>query len=90
MAATSETRITATELSRNLSDILNRVRYAGERFVIERNGETVAVIEPPVKRFTLGDLVALRARFEVDEDFARDLQAVIAERDIAEFPEWPS
>jgi prevent-host-death family protein len=42
-----ETRITATELARNLSDILSRARYRGERFVVERNGETVAVIEPP-------------------------------------------
>jgi prevent-host-death family protein len=39
------TKITATELARNLSDILNRVRYRGERFVVERNGEVVAVLE---------------------------------------------
>ncbi|MPZ49196.1 MAG: hypothetical protein GEU75_07835 [Dehalococcoidia bacterium] len=42
-----ETKITATELARNLSDILNRVRYRGERFVVERNGEVVATLEPP-------------------------------------------
>ena len=34
-----ETRITPTELARSLSDVLNRVRYRGERFRIERNGE---------------------------------------------------
>jgi antitoxin (DNA-binding transcriptional repressor) of toxin-antitoxin stability system len=41
-----ETRITATELARNLSDILNRVRYRGESFRVERNGEVVAELRP--------------------------------------------
>ena len=35
------TRITATELARGLSDILNRVQYHNEQFVIERNGVVV-------------------------------------------------
>jgi prevent-host-death family protein len=41
-----ETTITATELARNLSDILNRVRYKGESFRVVRNGETIAEIRP--------------------------------------------
>lgn len=86
-----ETKITATELGRNLSDVLNRVRYRGERFVIERNGETIATMEPvEAKSFTLRDLAALRARFPVDDQFADDLEAVIAERQMAEVPEWPN
>jgi prevent-host-death family protein len=40
------TPITATELSRNLSDVLNRVRYRGERFTAARNGERIAVLGP--------------------------------------------
>jgi prevent-host-death family protein len=40
------TRITATELARNLSDVLNRVRYRGESFEIVRNGEIVAELRP--------------------------------------------
>ena len=39
-----ETRITATEAARNFSDILNRVKYKGEEFVVERNGEVVCRI----------------------------------------------
>jgi prevent-host-death family protein len=51
-----ETKITATELARNLSDILNRVRYKGESFRVERNGETVAVLGPgPKKGITWGE-----------------------------------
>ena len=50
-----ETTITATELSRSLSDILSRVRYKGETFIVERNGVPVATLAPPVpaKRMTL-------------------------------------
>ncbi len=43
-----ETTITATELSRSLSDILSRVRYKGETFIVKRNGEHVATLAPPV------------------------------------------
>jgi prevent-host-death family protein len=41
-----DTTITATELSTNLSNILNRVRYRGERFTVACNGEPIAVLEP--------------------------------------------
>jgi antitoxin (DNA-binding transcriptional repressor) of toxin-antitoxin stability system len=40
------TNLSATQLARNLSDILNRVRYADEAFVIMRNGEAVATLAP--------------------------------------------
>jgi prevent-host-death family protein len=54
-----ETKITATELARNLSDILNRVRYKGESFRVERNGEVVAVLAPTKRRGTTwGEFVA--------------------------------
>lgn len=39
-------RISATELARNLGDILNRVRYRGDTFLVERNGKPVARIMP--------------------------------------------
>jgi len=41
-----ESKISATEASRNFSDILNRVKYKGEVFVVERNGEVVCRIVP--------------------------------------------
>jgi len=55
-----ESRITATEAARTFSDLLNRVRYRGEEFVVERGGEPVCRIVPaqPVKR-TLADLVRI-------------------------------
>jgi len=50
------TRITATEASRNFSDILNRAQYRGESFEVMRAGEVVARIEPVHrKRLTVGE-----------------------------------
>ncbi len=40
------TRISSTELARSIGDILGRVRYRGETFVIERNGKDVALLSP--------------------------------------------
>lgn len=91
----SPTIVTATELAKNLSDILNRVKYKGERFEIRRNGETVALIGPrvPDKVVTFGDLVDLiRNGPRPDDEWAADMAAVLAERpllDPKDFPEWP-
>jgi prevent-host-death family protein len=41
-----ENRISATELARNLGDILGRIRYKGESFTVERNGRPVARLTP--------------------------------------------
>jgi antitoxin (DNA-binding transcriptional repressor) of toxin-antitoxin stability system len=41
-----ETKISATELARKLGDVLGRIRYRGDSFVVERNGEAVARLTP--------------------------------------------
>ena len=38
--------ISATALARRLGDVLGRIRYRGESFVIERNGVAVARLIP--------------------------------------------
>jgi antitoxin (DNA-binding transcriptional repressor) of toxin-antitoxin stability system len=52
--------ISATEAARSFSELLDRVCYRGETFVIERGGEPVCEIShvKPV-RFTAADFVAL-------------------------------
>ncbi|MBI4615031.1 MAG: type II toxin-antitoxin system prevent-host-death family antitoxin [Planctomycetes bacterium] len=40
------TRISSTQLARTLGDILARVRYKGESFVVEKNGKPIAVLAP--------------------------------------------
>ena len=55
-----ETKITVTELAKSFSDVLNRVRYKGETFSIERYGEVIATLAPkgPSAGVSLRDLAA--------------------------------
>jgi antitoxin (DNA-binding transcriptional repressor) of toxin-antitoxin stability system len=55
-----ESHVRATEAARRFSDLLNRIRYRGESFVIERGGEPVCRLGPvaPARR-TLGELAAV-------------------------------
>lgn len=72
-------RISATELARNVGDVLGRIRYRGDSFVVERNGEAVARVVPLVDRptATLGEFVeAWTAAGPLEFDFARDLDEV--------------
>lgn len=88
-----ETKITATELAKSLSDILNRVKYNGERFVIERNGEPIASLAPlgPAKSITLREFaMKLREFPQPDEDFWKDLEAIQASQSKVPPPPWPS
>jgi antitoxin (DNA-binding transcriptional repressor) of toxin-antitoxin stability system len=74
-----EIRISATELARKLGDVLGKIRYRGDVFVVERNGEPVAQIGPLPSRSpaTLGELFrAWRAAGPPDPDFADDLERV--------------
>lgn len=53
-----KSHISATDAARRFSDLLNRVYYRGEEFVIERGGQPVCRIVPARPgRFTLADLV---------------------------------
>jgi antitoxin (DNA-binding transcriptional repressor) of toxin-antitoxin stability system len=74
-----ELRITATELARRLGDILGRIRFRGDSFVVERNGEPVARIGP-VPTGGAGSLAEVfRAWVEAgpgDPSFADDLERV--------------
>jgi prevent-host-death family protein len=42
----SETSISVTDAARNFSDCINRVRYRGTSFILEKNGVPVARIVP--------------------------------------------
>lgn len=87
-----ETKITATELGRNLSDVLNRVRYRGERFVVERGGEVVGMLAPAATRATtFREIVAAVGDLRMPGDgYADDLEAIQREQPPATMAEWPS
>ncbi len=86
-----ETKITSTELAKGLSDVLNRVRYRGERFLVQRGGEPVALLQPAegVPGITLRDLVdRLRDVSIPDEGFAKDLEQIQSSQPLAGDVEW--
>ena len=86
----SATKITATEASRNFSDVLNRVEYQGESFVIERNGRVIGRLEPE-KSYPTGEELA-RALAQLpkpDPEFWKDLQDIHENQPpLPEPPEW--
>ena len=72
-----ESKITASEASRNFSDILNRVKYKREVFVVERNGERVCRIVPanPVEWKSAAELADAWARLpKPDPGFWDDVE----------------
>jgi prevent-host-death family protein len=87
-------RVTATEAARKFSDILNRVHYGHETFVVLRGGEEVAQISPaqPSQPVTLRELIEkLRQMESPDSRFAADLEEVQASQPLmGEAPPWPS
>ncbi len=83
-----ETRISATEASRRFSDILNRVRYRNEEFVVERGGEPVCRIVPAHRKFTVKDLAELLDRLpKPDPGFWDDVEWAIKHQ--GEMPKSP-
>jgi antitoxin (DNA-binding transcriptional repressor) of toxin-antitoxin stability system len=74
-----ESRISATELARRLGDVLGRIRYRQETFVVERNGEPVAKLGPLAAgaAATLGECLRAWSSVAGDVgDFAGDLERV--------------
>lgn len=72
-------RISATALARQLGDILGRIRYRGDSFVIERHEAPVAYLGPAPGARTVTAREALAAWVRaaaVDDGFADDLARV--------------
>lgn len=87
-----EYRISATELARRVGDVLGRVRYRGDSFVVDRNGEAVARITPVAGQGvgTLSDLArAWRSAGRPEPAFADDLERIGGNDEPAEAP-WAS
>ena len=71
------TRVSATEAVRTFSELLNRIRYRGEEFVVERAGEPVCRMTPavPAKTLSLRELASvLRDIPKPDAGYARDVR----------------
>ncbi len=80
--------ITATQARDRFSDIINRVLYRGEEFIVEKQGKPAALItkptrqeQQPAKKFTGADfLVELtKYKFKGPKDLAKNLHRYVWE-----------
>lgn len=83
-------RLSATEASREFSDLLSRVA-AGESVEVERHGHVVAVVVPPSRGYLSGSSVLeLLDRLPLpDSDFGRDVAGLAEVLKTSTSP-WPS
>lgn len=75
--------MSATEAARTFSDLLNRIRYRGEEFVIERGGEPQCRMMPagPAKRLTMKGLASLLREIpKADAGYPADVRAATRRR----------
>jgi antitoxin (DNA-binding transcriptional repressor) of toxin-antitoxin stability system len=83
-------RISATETARRFSELMNRVRYRGESFVVERAGKPVCEIlpaQPP--KFSgreLADL--LRSLPKPDEEYLALVENLMAKQSTVAESRW--
>ena len=85
-----ESHISATDAVRNFSDLLNRIRYRGEEFVIERGGEPICRMVPVgPKKCTVADLVhILRTAPKPDPGYWDDLEDIIKNQPPVQESPW--
>ena len=83
-------RISATEAARSFSELMNRVRYRGESFVVERGGKPICEIlpaKPP--KFSGAELASLlRSLPTPDEDYLAIVEELIARQPSVAESEW--
>ena len=82
-----EKRITATQAVRDFSEILNKIKFKGVHYIIERSGKAVAQMEPvntPHKDRSLKELKFLLNKLPPLDDelaaFAEDLERIWKDR----------
>jgi hypothetical protein len=73
----SEIHISTTELARSIGDVIGRLRYRGDSFIVEKNGTPIAILAP----YTAGKGASLKRVLqgwvdagEPDEEFAALLE----------------
>lgn len=82
--------ISATTAARRFSEVVNRVCYQGEVFVVERGGAPVCEIGPPrAGRLSLGELNdVLRTLPVVDDAYWEAVAAAAAQQPIVPPSPW--
>ncbi|HKN13072.1 MAG TPA: type II toxin-antitoxin system prevent-host-death family antitoxin [Candidatus Binatus sp.] len=86
-----KSEISATEAARRFSEVLNRVRYRNETFVVKRGGEPVCEIVPVRgATFTGRELVGLlRSLPHPDKEYLDTVEKHVRRQPKAEKSKWP-
>jgi len=76
-----KSRISATQAARSFSELMNRVRYRRESFVVERGGKPICELLPATPpKFSGAELAnLLRSLPEPDEKYLAVVEDLIAE-----------
>lgn len=82
-------RVSASEAARGFSELLNRILYRGEVFVVTRGGRPICELRPVASTlFTGADLVTLlRSLPEVDDEYLTAVEEAAREQPL--LPESP-
>jgi len=78
-----KTKVTATEAARKFSEIVSRVAYKGETFLVERGGRLVCEIAPVGNHnsFTAADFAEMiKSAPKPDDEYFDDVEEVIRNR----------
>jgi antitoxin (DNA-binding transcriptional repressor) of toxin-antitoxin stability system len=83
--------ISATEAVRSFSELMNRVRYRGESFVVERGGTPICEIRPAKPpKFSGGALAnLLRSLPKPDEEYLAVVEDLMAKQSKVSKSGWP-
>jgi antitoxin (DNA-binding transcriptional repressor) of toxin-antitoxin stability system len=85
-----KSHISATEAARSFSELMNRVRYRGESFVVERGGKPICEIVPAgPPKFSGSDLAKLlRSLPKPDEDYFTVVEDLISKQQTVAESGW--
>ncbi len=86
-----KSEISATEAARRFSEVLNRVRYRNETFIVKRGGEPICEIVPVRGvAFTGRELVELlRSLPHPDKEYLDTIEKHVRRQPKAEKSKWP-
>jgi antitoxin (DNA-binding transcriptional repressor) of toxin-antitoxin stability system len=84
-------RITATQTARRFSELMNRVRYRGESFVVERGGKAICEILPVRPASFSGRELAelLQSLPQPDEEYLGLVARLAAKQSKVAASKWP-
>ena len=85
-----KSRISATEAVRSFSELMNRVRYRGESFLVERGGKPICEIHPAAPaKFSGAELAnLLRSLPKPDAEYLSIIEELVAKQPSAAKSGW--